>query len=35
VSVRAENLFHVGIVVDAVEETVATLGTLFGYEWRP
>jgi hypothetical protein len=33
VSVRAEDLFHVGIVVDDVEETLAALSALFGYEW--
>jgi hypothetical protein len=30
---RAEDQFHVGIVVDDFEGTVATLSDLFGYEW--
>ena len=30
---RAEDQFHVGIVVDDFESTLATLAELFGYEW--
>jgi hypothetical protein len=31
--VRAEDQFHVGIVVDDVESTLAELSELLGYEW--
>lgn len=30
---RAEDQFHVGIVVDDLEATLAQLSELFGYEW--
>jgi hypothetical protein len=33
--VRGEDHFHVGIVVDDVEATLARLTDLFGYEWAP
>jgi glyoxalase/bleomycin resistance protein/dioxygenase superfamily protein len=31
--VRAEDQFHVGVVVDDLESTVEVLSELFGYEW--
>jgi hypothetical protein len=31
--VRAEDQFHVGIVVDDLESTIEGLSELFGYEW--
>jgi hypothetical protein len=31
--VRAEDQFHVGIVVEDFEGTLARLSSLFGYEW--
>jgi hypothetical protein len=30
---RAEDQFHVGIVVDALDAALASLSELFGYEW--
>ncbi|MEU6642844.1 VOC family protein [Saccharomonospora sp. NPDC046836] len=32
---RAEDQFHLGIVVDDVEATTAMLSSVFGYEWGP
>ena len=32
---RAEDKFHVGIVVDDVESALVELTELFGYEWAP
>jgi hypothetical protein len=31
--VRAEDQFHIGIVVDDLEGALASLSALFGYEW--
>lgn len=32
---KADNLFHIGIVVDDLDAAQADLSALFGYEWGP